>query len=140
MKRINLKNHYPYYTEDCIIEVTDEIESFLRACNAKEKAYKERIRYHKAYFSLECNSGADRNIRDFSMSAEAVFERKLTKEELHSAMNKLSNIQMRRIYAYFFLGMSQSEIAKAEGTKTPAISKSIDRGLKRMAKYLKKTL
>ena len=138
MKRINLKNYYPYYTEDSIIEVTDEIESFLRGCNAKEKAYKERIRYHKAYFSLEWNSGVDQNIRS-SMSAEADFERKLTREELHRVMNKLSNIQMRRIYAYYFLGMSQSEIAKAEGTKTPAISKSIDRGLKKMKKYLKKT-
>lgn len=140
MKRINLKNYYPYYMEDCIIEVTDELESFLRVCKAREKAYKEKIRYNKAYYSLEWNNNVDNDGGKTSISAEEEFERRLAIKELYLALNGLSDIQMRRVYAYYFLGMNQSEIAKAEGTKVPAISKSIDRGLKKMKKQLKKTL
>lgn len=91
-----------------------------------------------AYYSLERAEGIGRCIKYTSVSPEEIYERKLTKEELYSAMNKLSDVQARRIYAYYFLGMKKSEIADAEGTERPAITKSIERGLKRLGKYIKR--
>ena len=41
------------------------------------------------------------------------------------------------VYAHFILGMSQTEIAKAEGVSKMAVSYSIERALKSMEKFLK---
>ena len=137
MKRINLKDFYPHYKENFYMDVSDRLAAMLWAYEKKEKAYKEKVRYHKAYYSLERDDGVVHSIRYVSMSPEELFERKLTREELYSALNKLPEVQARRIYAYYFLGMKKSEIADAEGTERPAITKSIQRGLKKLGKYLK---
>ena len=140
MKQINLKDFYPFYEEDCYVEVPDELAEIMQIYERKEKAYVEKTRYHKAYYSLERDEGVEKSIRYISMSPEEVYERKLTREELYAAMSMLPEMQARRIYAHFFLGMSRSEIAKVEGTNVPAIGKSIKRGLKQIGKYLKKTM
>lgn len=139
MKRINLKDYYPFYKEDCYVEVPDELAALMQVCEQQEKAYTERTRYHKAYYSLERDGGIGNSIRYVSMSPEEIYERRLTMKELYAAISTLPELQARRIYAHYFLGMSRSEIAKVEGTKVPAIGKSIERGLKHIGKYLKKT-
>ena len=138
MKRINLKDYYPHYKTDYYVDVYNELAAALHSFEKREKAYKEKERYHKAYYSLERAEGIGRCIKYTSVSPEEIYERKLTKEELYSAMNKLSDVQARRIYAYYFLGMKKSEIADAEGTERPAITKSIERGLNRLGKYIKR--
>lgn len=112
----------------------------MQGYERQEKAYAEKTRYHKAYYSLERDEGVEKSIRYISMSPEEIYERKLTMRELYAAMSTLPEMQARRIYAYYFLGMSKSEIAKVEGTNVPAIGKSIERGLKQIGKYLKKAI
>ncbi|MEG0154211.1 MAG: sigma-70 family RNA polymerase sigma factor, partial [Lachnospiraceae bacterium] len=43
-------------------------------------------------------------------------------------------------YAHYFLGMSKTAIAKAEGVSEKAIRNSIERGLAYMEQYLKNNL
>lgn len=138
MKRINLKDYYPHCKTDCFVDVSNELAEAFHSFERREKAYREKERYHKAYYSIERDEGINWCIKHTSVTPEEIYERKLTQEELYSAMNELSDIQARRIYAYYFLGMKKSEIAEAEGTERPAITKSIERGLKKLRKCIKK--
>ena len=52
------------------------------------------------------------------------------------ALNKLPEIQGRRVEAHYLLGHSQKEIAKTEGVTKGSVSESIKKGLAAMRKYL----
>lgn len=53
MKEINLRDYYPFYTQDVIVEVPDEVANLLREYKLAEAAYILRTYRHKAYFSLD---------------------------------------------------------------------------------------
>ena len=42
MKEINLRDYYPYYTSDVIVEVPDEVALLLREYTLLEEAYRIR--------------------------------------------------------------------------------------------------
>jgi RNA polymerase sigma-70 factor (ECF subfamily) len=75
-----------------------------------------------------------------SLSPQEIYERRITNQELYAAINSLPEKQAKRIYAYFFLGMSRASIAKAEGVRESAVRESIERGLKNIEKFLKNFL
>ena len=54
MTTINLKDYYPWYLTNEYIEVSDEVAAELRAGKLAEAAHAERVRYNKAYYSLDC--------------------------------------------------------------------------------------
>jgi len=53
MKVINLRDIYPHYTQDCFVEVTDEVADLFSEFDHKEAAYRLRTYRHKAYYSLD---------------------------------------------------------------------------------------
>ena len=55
MQTINLKQYYPFCTEDTFVEVSDEIvEAFL--LDKRAEAARERKMYrYKAHYSLDCD-------------------------------------------------------------------------------------
>lgn len=61
----------------------------------------------------------------------------MTKQELHAAIAKLPDIQAKRIYAYYFLEMTKTEIARAEGVSVKAVCNSIAQALKNLENELK---
>ena len=62
MKQINLRKlYYPHYTQDCYIDVPDEIAEELAKFDRAEHAYHERTRYHKAYYSLDVGDGIEKD-------------------------------------------------------------------------------
>ena len=67
-------------------------------------------------------------------------ERKVTMEQLHAAIAALPDKQAKRIYAYYFLGLTESAIAKSEGVSVASVSESIQRGLRNMETFLKNRL
>lgn len=131
MAIINLRELYPFYYEDCFIEVSDEVAEVMQQLDRQEASYRRKVYRHKAYFSLEWNDGIEHSIVHISLSLEEIFERKLTNKQLYVAMAALSKKQTKRIYAHYFLGMSQTVIAHAEGVSCKVISISIKRGLKK---------
>ena len=138
MKRINLRDYYPFYHSDFFVEVTDEIVEQLEQFNRKEHADFERRRVHRAYYSLDAGDGVERDIILLVLSPQEIYERKLSNQELYAAINSLPEKQAKRIYAHFFLDMSKAQIARIEGVDPSSIKESIERGLKRMEKFLKK--
>ena len=140
MTIINLRDFYPYYTQDCLIEVTEDVAGLLKQSKTQEDTYQRRVRRYKAYYSLDWENGIENSILFTAQTPEELYERKLTMEQLYTALNQLPEKQRRRIDAFFFMGMSQTEIAKAEGVDNSSVSESIERGLRNMAKFLKKVL
>ena len=61
----------------------------------------------------------------------------IEKKKLHIAINKLSEIQKRRIYLYYLYNMKQREIALKENTSIRAIQYSLDSALKNLKNFLK---
>ena len=135
--KINLRDYYPNYTHDHFIEVEDIIAATLKAFDLLHKSQQKRINRNKAYYSLDRNSGIERDIVVIVLKPSEIYERKLTNQELYAAMNNLSEKQARRIYAHYFLEMSKYAIAKAESVDESSIRKSIETGLKRMIMFLR---
>lgn len=105
-----------------------------------EQAYQSHIRYHKAYYSLDRGDGIEHSALFVSLSPDEIYERKLTTEQLHTAIATLPDKQAKRIYAHYFLGMSKTAIAKAEGTSASSVKNAIRRELCSLEKYLKNNL
>lgn len=137
MVKINLRDFYPYIQEDTYIEVSNEVANMMNAFERSDASYERKVRRYKAYYSLDHKNGIERSILFTSHSPEELYERKLTREELHAAIAQLSDKQAKRIYAHYLLGMSKEEIARAEGVSWHTVHQSIRQGLSRMEKILK---
>lgn len=136
-EKIILKSEYPWYTGDEYIEISDEIANEFEKFSKEEHRYKEKVRYHKAFYSLDEDNGISKSILFVSESPDELYEKKLTNQELYKAISMLSELQSKRIYAYYFQNMSMTQIAEIEGVTKMAVSKSIKAGLKNIEKFLK---
>ena len=119
------------------MDVSEELAELFAACDRREAAYRSRVRYHKAYYSLDRGDGVEHLALHAVESPEEICVQNEVKRELYAAMRKLPNKQQRRIYAYFFMGMSMTEIATAEGVGCATISQSIHAGIRNLEKSLK---
>lgn len=140
MKKINLRNLYPFYHNDLFVEVSDEVAAALAEAERMERNYIRRVYWNKAYFSLDAGDGIEHEALFVALSPCELYERKVTAQELRTALNALPDTQGRRVYAHYILGLSKTEIARAEGVAKSRISESIERGLRNMEKFLKNTL
>lgn len=138
MKTINLWDYYPdLYTRDTPITVPDKLADELEKFKRAEAAYRRRVYYHKAHYSLDCGDGIEHDAIFVAMSPCELYERKVTMEQLHAAIATLPDKQAKRIVAHYFMGMSFSAIARSEGVSRIAVSSSIQRALQNMELYLK---
>lgn len=71
-------------------------------------------------------------------SVEDVVLEKLLVERLHRAIQKLPEIQKRRLILYFYDGMTYEQIAKLEGCTKMPVKRSIDAALEKLKKELEK--
>jgi RNA polymerase sigma-70 factor, ECF subfamily len=137
MKTINLKDYYPYYTQDSFVEVPDELFAIFEEYARAEATYERKKYRYKAHYSLDRGDGIEHDILFVSLSPDEIYERKLTSQQLHAAIASLPDKQAKRIYAHYFMGMSKTAIAKAEGVSEKAVRIGIERGLHTIEKYLK---
>ena len=109
MTKINLREQYPdFYKTDYIIEVPDEVAAVMKEHDRLEAAYRRRTYYHKAHYSLDRGDGIEYDALFVSMTPCELYERKVTMEQLHAAIAALPDKQAKRIYAYYFLGLTES--------------------------------
>lgn len=138
MKTVNLREQYPdVYKVDTYVEVSDEVAEFMRECDRREAAYRRRTYYHRAFYSLDRGDGIEYDALYLSVTPWEVYERKLTMEQLHAAIAALPDKQAKRLNAYYFLGMSKAEIARAEGVNKSQVTRSIERALTALGKFFK---
>ncbi len=140
MKKINLKDYYAHISVDIYIDIPDKVFNIFEEYRKAEQAYQSKVYYHKAYYSLDRGDGIEHSALFVSCSPDEIYERKLTREQLHAAIATLPDKQAKRIYAHYFLGMSKTAIAKAEGVNKSQVTRSINQGLSHLEKYLKNVL
>ena len=137
MAIINLRDFYPHYTMDSFIEAPDEVAEAMAEFDRKEAAYRLRTYRHKAYYSLDREDGIEHSALFVALSPCEIYERKVTMQKLHSDISSLPGKQEQRIYAHFVLGMSKTDIARAEGVDEKVVRLAIERGLRNMEKFFK---
>ena len=138
MKEINLREYYPFYTNDVIVEVPDEVAALLREYVLLEEAYRIRTYRHRAFYSLDVEGKIERDLTFAQASPFEIMEQQRMKELVYKGLAMLPEKQRQRIYAHFYLGMSQAAIAKAEGCDKSSVRDSIHRGLQRLNKFFEK--
>lgn len=140
MTTINLRDFYPWYIQDEIIEVADEVAEALRSDKLYEAAHQRRIVRNKAQYSLDCDDGIEYSACLHEPTPQELLERIEQFCHLWNALNSLPEVQGRRVDACIILGKSYREVAKAEGVDKSAVRRSVLSGLECMKKYLRKNL
>lgn len=91
MKTINLRDFYSsIYSTDVMCEVPDEVAELLMLYRQIERAQRQYIRRHKAYFSLDRDDGIELQALLFTPSAQEVYEKKCLHNELCMALSELT--------------------------------------------------
>jgi RNA polymerase sigma-70 factor (ECF subfamily) len=134
MTTINLREFYPWYLQDEIVEVTDEVAEALRSDKLYEAAHQRRVKRNKAQYSLDCDDGIEYSACLHEPTPQELLERMDRFIRLWNALNTLPEVQGRRIDACIILGKSVKEVADAEGVHEESVRQSIKRGLERMRK------
>ena len=74
----------------------------------------------KAY-SLDCDDGIERCALGFSLSPAEQYDATWSMRRLHTALSMLPTAQARRIVAYYFWGISKTDIAHRESVSSAAV-------------------
>lgn len=138
MHIINLRKHYPHYTEDIFIEVSDEVYEVILLSIRQKNNYDSRMYYHKAHYSLDCDDGIENDALHRMPSPEEIFMQKVSMEQLYKALNALPSQQTRRVYERYINQKKNVEIARAEGVDEGSIRQSLMRGIRNLQKYYAK--
>ena len=90
MKKINLRDYYPYYTQDMIVEVPDEVALLLREYMLLEEAYRIRTYRYKAFYSLDRDEGIEREILQKPLNPAEIWEQRQMTELIYKGLSKTS--------------------------------------------------
>ena len=138
MTTINLRELYPWYTEDAFIEVSDEVAAFLEEDKRLQINYAQYIRDNKAFYSLDAGDGIEAEALNLPEQPDEVLECMELERLLQEALAQITPAQRRRVLAHFVEGRSQLEIAASEGVVKSTVSEAISRGRKKLRNFLKK--
>lgn len=115
MATINLRDFYPWCKENTFVEITDEMLEAMKAADRQESAYKRRTYRYKAHYTLDMSDGIENECVVKPETPEEIYIGKETTRELFAAIGKLTKIQQRRLFAYYFEGLTSRQIAEMEG-------------------------
>lgn len=138
MTTINLKDHYPWYTEDTFMEVPDEIAAFLDEDRRLQINYAQYIRDNKAFYSLDAGDGIEAEALNLPEQPDEALERMELERLLKEALAQLTETQRRRLLASVLNDESNHRIAALESVDESAVRRSIQRGLAALKKLLNK--
>ena len=99
MIQINLRDYYPIYSSDLLIEVTEEVAEELRLWERKEKSYRRKVIRNRAQYSLDFGDDIEHEAIFSSVTPDEVYERKLSQKQLYEAISALPDKQAKRVYA-----------------------------------------
>ena len=138
MTTINLRELYPWYTEDAFIEVFDEVAAFLEEDKRLQINYAQDIRDNRAFYSLDAGDGIEADALNLPEQPDEALERMELERLLKEGLAQLTPAQRRRLFASVLNDESNQRIAKRESVDESAVRRSIQRGLASLKKILKK--
>ena len=68
MKKINLRDYYPFYAFDLFVDIPDEVAAALAEAERRERNYLRRLIYNKAFYSLDAGDGIEHEALFVSLS------------------------------------------------------------------------
>jgi RNA polymerase sigma-70 factor (ECF subfamily) len=136
MKNIRLNDEYPWCCDNEYIEISDEIYEVFKEFSRIEHRQLEKIRYHKAFYSLDMLNGIEIDVITNRISMEEMLEQEEIKIVLLNTIHKLSSKQANRIIKRYYENMSIVSIARIENVDESSVRDSIKRGLLKLKKYL----
>ena len=136
MTFINLRDFFPWYTEDQIVQVSNEVYEELLADRRYEVAYQRRKLRYKAQYSLDAEDGIENHILHMEPSPEDLVLREELFYELWNALNSLPELQGKRVEACVLDSVSYRERGRREQVNASSISEAVKKGLATMRKYL----
>ena len=86
MKEINLRDYYPFYKTDMIVEVPDEVADLLREYALLEEAYRIRTYRYRAFYSLDYDENTERDIASTQPTPLEILEKKYTSELIYKGV------------------------------------------------------
>ena len=137
MTTINLRELYPWYTEDTFIEVSDEVAAFLEEDKRLQINYAQYIRDNRAFYSLDAGDGIEAEALNLPEQPDAALERMELERLLKEGLAQLTETQRRRLLASVLDKMTAVEIAAAESVSKASVGESINRAIVRLEKILK---
>lgn len=137
MKIINLRDYYPFYSTDVLLEVSDEVASFLEDEKRLQINYAQYIRDNKAFYSLDAGDGIEAEALNLPEQPDAALERMELERLLKEGLAQLTETQRRRLLASVLDKMTAVEIAAAESVSKASVGESINRAIVRLEKILK---
>ena len=137
MTTINLRELYPWYTEDTFIEVSDEVAAFLEEDKRLQINYAQYIRDNKAFYSLDADDGIEAEALNLPEQPDAALERMELERLLKEGLAQLTETQRRRLLVSVLDKMTAVEIAAAESVSKASVGESINRAIVRLEKILK---
>lgn len=138
MTTINLRDYYPFYTEDTFVEVSNEVAAFFADDKRRQTNYAQYIRDHKAFYSLDRGDGIETSALHKPEQPDEMVLKAEQEQEIEQALASLSDVQRRRIIAHFMEVKSKAAIAASEGVNESVVRRTITRGLAKMKENLKK--
>ena len=137
MTTINLRELYPWHTEDAFIEVSDEVAAFLEEDRRLQINYAQYIRDNRAFYSLDAGDGIEAEALNLPEQPDAALERMELERLLKEGLAQLTETQRRRLLASVLDKMTAVEIAAAESVSKASVGESINRAIVRLEKILK---
>ena len=137
MTTINLRELYPWYTEDAFIEVSDEVAAFLEEDRRLQINYAQYIRDNRAFYSLDAGDGIEAEALNLPEQPDAALARMELERLLKEGLAQLTETQRRRLLASVLDKMTAVEIAAAESVSKASVGESINRAIVRLEKILK---
>ena len=135
MTTIKLNRYYPHLTECVTLEVSEEIAVTLSIGGRMCDSYKRRKREHDEC-SLDGTPGFEADVTYPPLTPEEIMELAEDHAALYAALDRLPPVQARRVYARFILGRTVGQIARAENVEERNVRETINKGLRRLKKYL----
>ena len=139
MKEINLRDYYPFYTTDMIVEVPDEVADLLYEYKLSEAAHFLRTYRHKAYFSLDYDANVERDALVIVLTPADILERKEENGQAVSGTCLFAGETAESDLCALFSWHEQIRYAKAEGIHKSRITRSIQCRLAKSGKVFERT-
>ena len=137
MTTINLRELYPWYTEDTFIEVSDEVAAFLEEDKRLQINYAQYIRDNRAFYSLDAGDGIEAEALNLPEQPDEALERMELERLLKEGLAQLTETQRRRLLASVLDKMTAVEIAAAESVSKASVGESINRAIVQLEKNLR---
>lgn len=117
-----------------VVEVNKVIYEAFNSFELDDLSFLNEYDRHIEHIDLDENSIYSKGGCQ-TLSTESIVEQKLQSEELYLAINKLSDVQKRRIKMYYFEDMNLREIAEKEGCSIMSVKESIESGIKKLKNF-----